>query len=157
MNYFIICCDDTRYNNETISAYSIASRRLHGYYWPLYKYARGINMLSRNDKFVLYIAGHKEYCKNFISCGEIESIDNVEKFYEFDFSSRLTEVMVTLDKIIFFENHVSILDLISKLDILKRHNNKLGLALAGGIKKISRDDYDLIIRSAGPQKPGTPV
>jgi len=91
MNYFIISCNDTMHNKEFISAYSIAKRRLHGYYWPIYKGTLCRSIIGSGDKFVIYIAGRGELARNFIAFGHIKKVNKTEHFYEFDFHrKRLT-------------------------------------------------------------------
>ena len=130
-----------------VSGLSIAQKRLEDLYWPLYKHTPCKSLMREGDKYIISIAGRKEFCRHFIAHGTINKVETIDPMYEFEYSFKLTKEIIKFSDVNFLKTPPKIHNIMDQLDLLERHNHKLGLALAGGIKRINKSDYDLIVNS----------
>ena len=93
--------------------------------------------LSKGDKILFYQAG--EEGKKFVGSGELLSNLQVDDTNIFDF--------VTVGNIELWRKHVPINDLIDDLSFIKDRKH-WGLYIQGGIVRITKDDFELVLRKA---------
>jgi hypothetical protein len=145
-NYYLFINSDGYGSDEKIvSAYEIAKYRIKHKIYPLFNRTLHIKELKDNDGFIFYVAGKKQNCKHFISYGKVESIEDKNKYNEeqldiykpFHKFAKLKSIKPIYNK--------NIIDLKKKLTFIP-HTNKWGYVLQGGVIKISKLDFETIIK-----------
>ena len=107
-------------------------RRLKAKKWPFYERTIHASKLKAGDRIVFYEAGEGKH--KFIGTATAEGIS-------------LTQMHISLDSIERWSKPVEIKKIYDKLKII-RNTRHYGAYLAGGIKKLAEEDYDLIVKNA---------
>tara|TARA_X000000368_G_C23009986_1_gene703042 strand:+ start:168 stop:626 length:459 start_codon:yes stop_codon:yes gene_type:complete len=145
INYYLfINSDQHNIYNKKVSGYSIANYRLKNNIYPLRDNTKHKNQLNVGDKYIFYLSGTKENCKTFISYGSIKEVTDICSYNESSLNlinNYQRFVKLDSNKIINFKK---IIDLKDGLSFVPKKNN-WGYVLQGGIVKINKNDYDLIV------------
>ena len=115
----------------------IFNKRIQHKKWPLYPFTKFRTYLEVGDKIVFYQAGKRG--QKFLGCGVIESEskpipDKIDYFVE-------------MGEIEIWKKTPSIRDLIPHLGFIKNKEH-WGLYLQGGILKIEKKDYSIILKES---------
>jgi len=146
MNFFIFVNSDSfDLDDKKVRSHKIASYRLAHKTYPLYFNTRLKKYLKSNDAFIFYLAGTQaSKTKRFIAYGRIQSIEKPKTYSEDDIHlSRPIEQVVVLKSIV-NNKSLSIYKVKDRLSFVTK-KKKWGPSMQGGIIKITKEDYDLII------------
>ena len=121
LQYFILNIHDTEKELDS---------RLKKKQWPIYEKTKHAGSLEKDDLVIFYQAGADFHV--FAGEAVIESISlKDEKHFKFSSVKK-------------WKNKVNIKEIYEELEIIKKPSH-YGAYLAGGIHKISKNDYDLVI------------
>ena len=107
-------------------------RRLKTKKWPFYKKTRHSTELKGGDKIVFYEAGEGKH--KFIGTATAQGVS-------------LEQMYILLGSIKRWSKPVEIKKIYDELKII-RQTRYYGAYLAGGIKRLAEEDYDLIVKNA---------
>ncbi len=150
MAFFILIASDTEnVDGSVVPSIDIIVNRLAKGKWPLYSGTPNIRSLSVADECLLYVAGKKSFCaQNFVAVIRIKNITAE--------SSRIDDLDLLVDKpsqTIYFElvqrlsPPISIYKYLNQLEFIPENKSRWGSALQGGCRKISSNDFRLILGS----------
>ena len=134
-------------------AVDVLKHRLSHKIWGLNKGTMYAGNLKNEIKIIFYVAGRKDYSQHFFANAKIR---NAIPFKETDLelynpSSYWMKVRpitkLILEDIKYFKNPVPIKEIMPKLDLFNRKNHvHYGKFLQGGIKYLSNNDTDILLR-----------
>lgn len=100
--------------------------------------------LSKGDKALIYLAGVREHNKSFIASAEIASGYQSQSL---QISDKWWDFTVALNRIQLFSQAVPIKPLLKRLKFISNPtSNKWGCLFQGGIVRICKQDFELIVR-----------
>jgi len=151
MSCILITNDQSSLTGSTVTAIEIIKFRLKKGSWPLYPGTKNRDKLKVNDKCFVYVAGKSDFKQNFVSYFVVKAIR------EFKYSSNnLEENELRLStptpiKTLIFESTdifkpIYIKNIMKKLDFTKKASNKWGTLMMGGVKIISNNDTQLLLK-----------
>ena len=153
LNYFIFIVSETELvSGKRVSAYDVLEYRLMHNIWGLNKHTKNRLLIKQGAKAVFYIAGQKKLAQHFVASAEIlnkVSIfpnANLPKYAMVDdWLFDIPAYELELGNIKWFKSPVSIHELRSQMELFKNKNvNKWGILFQGGVRRISKRDYELI-------------
>jgi hypothetical protein len=129
---------------ENQSAFDIIKKRLNNKRYPLYKKTPFLDKVKKNDNVLFYVAGKNHKAQNFIGSAIIEDLEIPEKVLTDAENNKAVAKLLVLNNINIFEISVPIRPIISQLEfIINKYN--FGVSLVGGVSKITKNDFNLII------------
>ena len=151
MSFILITNDQSSLSGSTVHAIKIVKFRLTKGSWPLYPETKNRDKLKVNDKCFVYVAGRSDFKQNFLSYFTVKAIR--ESKYS---SNNLEENELRLStptpiKTLIFEptdilKPIYIKDIMKKLDFTKKASTKWGTLMMGGVKIISSNDTQLLLK-----------
>ena len=157
MNYYVLVVNRTEnVHGGWISARELATRRLAQKSWGLYERTTHRKRIAPQDKLLVYLAGAHQMV--FFATATVESITH-EGGGIVDGMDALTETPAStlkLTDIRLFKVLPKISDLKDRLQFIPKGTSKWGVALQGGLKRISKADYDLILLAGEITGPNAP-
>jgi len=108
------------------------NRRLKAKKWPFYERTRFAENVKAGDRIVFYEAGEGKH--RFIGVATAKGVS-------------LEQMHISLDSIERWSKPVEIKKIYDKLKIIRKTRH-YGAYLAGGVKKLAEEDYDLIVKNA---------
>ena len=148
-NYYIFNSSNAKsLDGKNIAAYSVALARLRKKVWPLYQRTPFRNKISENDKCLIYISGSSGvFTQHFISNANIKGlkISGIDKLNEDEYMTYgVPSMYLNLENIAIYKNPINIRDYVNKLAFIGNKDN-WGVYMQGGVRKISNEDYNLLI------------
>ena len=148
-NYLFICTDADSVIGKS-SAHDVAMGRLKKKMWPLYAGTRNRIAIKTGDQCLFYLAGKMQHSQHFIAHAEIEKKSDWKKSDGLvdgdNILSSIPQQVLLLAKIRFVEP-VSIRSFLKDLSFIPITNGNWGAAMQGGCKRMTREDYDIILSS----------
>ena len=143
-------CDVSRLAKP--SAYDVARYRLERREWGLGEHTRNRNAIQRNDHVLIYVSGQRQLSRCFVaSCRAASTATKVPFSMASIVDAPNHEGVVSVSSVVklksvrFFPAPVAIAPLKSKLHFIKKPTSpKWGAYLQGGVKRISKRDFELI-------------
>jgi hypothetical protein len=148
VRYFIlVAAPAERFSGRDIPAHNVIHWRLGNKVWPIYKNTRNKKRIMEGDRFVFYSAGTGENSQTFCAVATAASqvIRRLVRDHK-DWVTITASLGVFLDRIRIFQKPIPIRPLLNSLALCKG-SRKWGAYLQGGCVTISKEDYDLIVRS----------
>lgn len=124
MHYYILTINDTDAELQ---------KRINANAWPVYSRTHNAKKLRSGDKVIFYRAGYNQH--QFVGHATIQN-DTTEQSRNIEFSSTH-----------FWDTSIDIKSVYDKLNIIKNPKH-YGVYLAGGIKKITAQDYNFLYSKA---------
>ena len=149
-NYILICMDGTDADGRLLRAAAVARNRIGAKLWPIYSGTRNRTDIKVGDRFVVYIGGQREHAQEFVSTGFVAGMELPSESRRAD-SPNLNEVgppahaWLRLMDIRDLEPAVSVRPLLDSLSFVPKNRKRWGVALMGGVRRISDDDLKLIL------------
>ena len=147
MNYYVFVNSRSHdWNDKVVPSFKIASYRIKNKVFPLYTGTKHQTLIKPNDSFIFYLAGRrKQVSFSFVAYGKIEGVEINDNYSEDDMHlSAPIEKIVKLKPIVEYKP-VSIYLVKDKLSFVTK-KKKWGASLQGGIIKITKEDFDTIVK-----------
>lgn len=153
--YFILVCTDA----ETVAGYmvpalEVAKARIKKRAWPLYDGTKNRRRLGPGDLCLVYVGGHAEAKQSIIARGEVASVSAFAGNEALaDDPSLLVDsprFLLQFREIRELDQPVPFAELLAQLSFVPRNLAKWGSVMQGGSRRISREDFDLLVSSRGP-------
>lgn len=146
-HFLLITTDGETENGKRASARTLIDWRLERRQWPLYAGTRHKMTMRAGDLLLFYQGGSRPGRQNIVAQARIDSIRSAGRDDEFDppwmLSSAADQVLALTDVRV-LANAVPIRPLMGEISILPKLRY-WGALLMGGCRKMTEDDYDLII------------
>lgn len=155
--YNLVAADTHPFNLFWPSAYEVAIYRLKRGEWGLNLYTKYRRLMKPGDEVIIYASGTRENGLHFIATATISSYCRevpFEKRHIVDAPREkgflMSEYSISLKQVRIFSKMVDIRAIKHQLSFVKSPNSsKWGACLRGGAQKLSRHDYQLILKEAG--------
>ena len=148
MYYILISNDSFTLSGTTKPAIEIIRDRLKHGRWPLYKSTGHLKKINIGDKCLLYVAGRQMYKQSFVTFFKIQNIENKKLLDVDNIKINISNPKPVIELIFKRINNIKYVPIKDFLDILdytkKRKSNKWGSLMMGGVKKISKKDFEII-------------
>jgi len=152
LNYFIlVAVDADGIDGRMVAALDLTEHRLRSARWPMYKRTHNQKLIRKGDVFLIYVGGHKRTAGNIIATAELRDIvpfkysdDSVDPE---DALTDTPSVLLLLTKINRIAP-VSLRELILEMSIAPKNKQKWGIALMGGCRRITTEDFELFRKCA---------
>lgn len=149
MNFYMLIVSDMKdaiCGNK--SGFAIAKLRLADKEWPLFKKTLYKEKIEPGDLCLIYVAGKNENSKCFISAMTVSEVmsgpyekDKINPEKKFNKVLKFSETKI-------FEKPVQIKDIFDRLEFVKGYEAHWGRVLQGGCRKLSKNDYKLVVNSS---------
>jgi predicted RNA-binding protein len=157
MNHYVFVTSDPDASRTcTPSAFQVAAYRLSKKVWGISERTPHRAALATNDRIIIYIGGQREHSQTFAAAARVASSafrihgTDVSRIDAPRDSGKIRSgYAIRLDNIIAFKKPVPIKPILDKLSFVKiPFSNRWGAAVRAGVRKISKEDYDLILSLA---------
>lgn len=149
MNYFYLIASDVvdGFNNK-FSGLSCAEENLKDKKWPLYKHTLYKNTVKPGDLCLIYIAGKGELSRHFIA--KFKILDVVDRPYFEEVKNPIKKInkIIRVSEMQKFNNPVNIKSIFNDLSFIRGHEERWGLVMQGGCRKLVKEDFDLIVEKS---------
>lgn len=149
-HFLLITTDGETEGGKRASARTLIDWRLERRRWPIYLGTRHKRTMQPGDLVLFYQGGNRPGRQHVIAQARIAEIIVPSRDEEFDppwlLSSAADQALV-LDEVKKLENPVSIKSLMGEISILPKMRF-WGALLMGGCRKMTLEDYRVIIRSS---------
>lgn len=118
--------------------------------WPVYANTKNREAFEPGAQVVLYIGGKAPGAQTFLGTGviaRIRSATTTER-NEVGAGEKTPARVLEFEPLAFFQNAVSIRPLLDQLEMFERVRQRWGIALVGGSRRISKHDFDLVLKAA---------
>lgn len=157
-NYYILVTSDVSPNRLTApSAYDVAQYRLSRGVWGLNSRTVLRKSIKSGDKVLIYISGRRENRQCFISHAVVGSRSRPTNFNNraeidapFGKGVMVPEFFIILNNVFIFKSYVSIRKCKNDLELIKSPEVWWRF-IQGGIKKISKNDFEKIVQLSNMQ------
>jgi len=145
MNHFILVkLDGFNKSGGLLSSVESCDALLDFGYWPLWNRTPNFKTIQTGDKALVYAGSG--VCSVLATC-EVEVINNPTTHHFNQLPLIVDGIpgkMLKLKNIIRFENPVSVRDHLDDLDLCPKNKSRWGVALMGGLKKLSKNDFNIL-------------
>ncbi|MDF7798676.1 EVE domain-containing protein [Pontiellaceae bacterium B1224] len=152
-HYILIAADIDRARLYLPSAYDIAMHRLEIMKWGLNNRTFHRKRLTPDDKALIYISGRRDHCQNFVGEVQLASAAMIlrssdrKKVSAPSGEGVVSEYYVNLKNVNLFNNNVSIREIATDLDFIKR-SEQWWRYMQGGVIRISGRDWSYIVNKS---------
>tara|TARA_A100001391_G_C5076844_1_gene279351 strand:+ start:97 stop:573 length:477 start_codon:yes stop_codon:yes gene_type:complete len=148
-HYLLMKRDGFTASGELIGATESALALLDIGFWPLFKRTPCRKMVKPGQKALIYLAGRDKDCQRIIASVTIESIAEWSKqLHAEQYPLMLDDIpnlVLNFSDIQIFKTPVLIKEHLDKLDLVPKQNPaKWGMAMVGGMKSLSDNDYRVL-------------
>ena len=147
-SYWILIVKDHQYQGRRIPALEVLRNRVENRFWSLSKRAPNIKRIREGDKVVFYVASSE--VKGFAGTGVVASnphpMTPEQKFHAFGTPSEAFDYSIELENPVLWPEVKEVEPLIGKLSFIKS-KRRWGSAFRGGIKRITEEDYNIIVKA----------
>jgi len=149
MNFLLITSDRKNYNNEKVSALKIVNFRLKLGNWPIYNGTRHLEMITKNDKCIVYLAGKSENSQSFVCDFVIKDIHENKSRENLEKKKLNIEIPTPLLNLIFeptqIKRVVHIDEVSEKLEFIKNFSKRSrGIPFIGGVRNLIDKDFHIL-------------
>lgn len=152
-NTFFLAANDAYDEHERRKgAYQVIKEWLGKPAWPVYRNTKNRLAFAPQDRVVIYAGGYKQHSQTIIGVAVIVKVRSPTKaeLEELSQTSAPTPVKILdLGELVCCETPVSIRPILTRLEMFAGLGAKWGVALMGGSRKISEDDFALISSHIG--------
>lgn len=148
MNFFLFTTVDASHSTmrKKIPALDIVTNRLNSLVWPLYKGTSHKDKIVVGDKCLFYIGGEKDLRRHILARATVvEVLINNDLIDDVDILTGLPEKRLVLGGLKYLDEPKDIRKILDKLSFIPNKTKYWGVALQGGCKKISAEDFQIII------------
>ncbi|WP_444920870.1 EVE domain-containing protein [Microbulbifer sp. CnH-101-G] len=151
-NYFVFVVSDSEdIDGNIISAKEILEYRISKLMWPLYRRTQNKSKLKVNDRCLFYLGGRKSNSQTIVGMSAVKSITPwLGHMRTIDHESILSEYPSTvlhLQAFEYFNRPVEVKSILDDLSFIPQNRVKWGTAFQGGVRKIKRHDFDIILKA----------
>ena len=150
--FLLITSDAEKIDGTTAPSFEIAKLRLDQKYWPLHERTRNRKIMKTGDEILIYCGGQSQGAKSIIARAEIDSIKKVsirDSLPEEDlYVTGNAYETIYLRNILFINPVIKFREVLESLSICPKNMDKWGVILHGGARRISADDYAIIMQHA---------
>jgi hypothetical protein len=145
MNQFMVIINELQFGEEVVGAREIVKLLFESKQWLFSPTTPRVKSLKKNDKFVVYAAGKGNRCflGQFALSTAPETLQTVNPRLER--LARLYSLSCNIEDDILWEKPKPIVDMLPRLLFIEDKKN-YGLYLRHGLKEISQEDYQLILK-----------
>ncbi len=148
-HYLLMKRDGFTASGELVSASESALALLDIGFWPLFKQTPCRRMVKPGQKALIYLAGRGKGCQRVIASVTIDSIAEWSKrIHAKQYPLMLDDepnLVLNFSDIQIFKTPVRIKNHLNNLDLVPKQNPaKWGMAMVGGMKSLSDNDYRIL-------------
>jgi ribosomal protein L24 len=149
VQYFLLVVTDADdAAGSKIAALNLAQYRLRACKWPMYRNTQNRKSIQKGDAVLVYIGGRKSMSGNVIAKAIVQEISSYKSSQpSLDPDTALTDTphfvlhLANISRI----TPVNLRETIFELSIAPKNKQKWGMALMGGCRRLSKDDYEIIV------------
>lgn len=146
-NYFIFVANDGfTETGSKVDAYGIACWRIHHGRWAVYRATRNRNLIRPGDNVAVYVGGQRKHRQTVIATARVREIGPYRRDTPVDpvgVDNELPQSVVYLDEQKLITPR-PIRPMLDHLSFIPENHMKWGVALMGGIRRISHEDFNRI-------------
>lgn len=145
-HFILIKLDGYDAKGRFMSGYDSAKALLDAGIWPLWQRTRCKNIVGDGDKVLIYIAGTSEHAREVVASATVETVEIWNKQHEAIYPLALDGIPLKVLRLtdIKMESTVNITDKLDQLSFIPENREKWGVALMGGMRQLSSDDFALL-------------
>ena len=148
LNYYILIVGESFDEYKSIDPYDELSKRLNNNFWYIYRSTKYAEEISKNDKVLFYASGLKN--KKIYGSAKIFSKEKVLKKVYKTFTSDIPIYCLNFTELTNFKIPKPMIDKLPNTEFFKKSKkkniSKWGVYLMGGVRKISKKDYDYLVK-----------
>lgn len=149
MNYYLATATGTdTFEGGICPAVDVIASRMKNKVWPLYSGTPHRSKIEVGDAFIFYAAGYHASAKVFCASAVVSEIKPATQ--QIDEPNLITDIphtVLILSDIAVFEPKLSVRPLIPLLSIFKGNEKNWGTSLQGGVKVLTKHDYEICLDS----------
>ena len=148
-NYILICVDTVDGDGRVEPAFKTLSVRLAASYWPLYKRTANSRHIAVGDRVIVYAGGQRAWGMSFHATatvkGKTASNRTIDRKLSGLEGQRLPDQWLELSDVRRLDPCVPIAELLSELSFIPKNQQRWGVAIMSGSRRISDFDWELIL------------
>lgn len=147
--YILVTSDAEHVGGYKVPALKVIKERIEKREWPIYSHTRNRKSFAPGDLCLLYVGGQRNYCQTLFGKFRIEKVVKPSRDYLVDTEDIMTDIPETVLKISdcnIFPVPINIKPILSKLSFFPENEKKWGVVFMGGSRKISEEDYKILIK-----------
>ena len=149
--FILIASDVEKIDGQMAQSSEIAKFRLDQKYWPLHHRTRNRKIMKSGDKVLIYCGGQLRGGKSIIARAEIENIKRIYATESLPEDNRYLTgnayEILQFREIVWIEPAIKFREILETLSFCPKNLKKWGVVLHGGARRISAEDYAIIMQT----------
>lgn len=145
--FILVTKDSFDENSRPITAFNLIKLRLKHNKWPIYPQTRCRSQFKAGNEVLFYVGGFNQECGNIVAGAKIRSTSKRASDDVFDEEPPL--FYLEFQDVNFLSIPINFKEKVKLLSFYPKNEKKWGVVLMGGCRKISEEDWKIILSLNG--------